>query len=156
MAESLKNKILKLIIAFFLILNILVIAFGYSFLSEENLKISTEIKSKELLLDRTKKSLLEEVQILNASIEDKYSNLAQIKTNINEMQVRINDSSSSFESLDQEKLYYQNKLNSLQIENSNLDSQKNNLQNQVQAMQQQLKMQQAMAAAAVKRRTRSS
>lgn len=162
--DDMRIDIIKGVIAFFLILNIVTLGFGYYLIDNKFTENNNNYNSEVLAVLRKKETLLEDINIVNKSKEDIYANLKQLEQNISVLKTKINDSSKEFSSISDQTVYYQDKLSLVQNKNAELNNQKVILQNQLNVKNQQaalrLKQQQdaANAVASIKpvRRTRSS
>ncbi len=149
---DIKTRLLKMVIGLFLLLNIFVLVFGYNAIEDKFDSNSDYVSSTQENYIRKEETLQEKLDILTTAKTDIYANIKTLTEKTNQLKAKINESMESFQSSADEKLFYQNKIASLQQENSNLKSTKNSLQKQLQQKQQQQAAQQAMA----KAKTRSS
>jgi len=160
MEETLSHKLMKIIIGFFLILNITSLVFGYQMIVSKYNGTNDVLESQFQYWTRNKNSLLDEISILSKSKKDVYENILNIKENLTFFKSKLNESILKFSTGNQQKQYYQDKLDSLQTENQELRIQEISLKAQVKNKQNQLailqKQQQQIANRRRIRRTRAS
>ncbi len=161
--DEIKTDLIKGIIAFLLILNVITLGFGYYIIDNKFKENTIAYNVQILAVSRKEETLIEEINIVNKSKEDIYANLKELEQNISMLKIKINQSNKEFSSISDQTVYYQDKLNLVQNKNTELNNQKNILQNQLTLKNQaaaQLKLQQeqaaAKAAAKPVRTTRSS
>lgn len=162
--DQMRAEMIKGVIAFFLILNIITLGFGYYLIDSKFKENTNNYNNEILIISRKKETLLEEINIVNKSKEDIYANLKELEQNISMLKVKINESNNQFSGVSDKITYYQDKLTLVENKNAELNNQKALLQNQVNLKLQQdalLKQQQAKVVTPAKtvtpvRKTRSS
>lgn len=147
------KKIMRIVIGFFLLLNVLSLSFGYYIIDSKFKDVNNNIDSQYLYVSSKKESILEEINVISKSKEDLYANILTLKDNITLLKTKINQSTQEFESVDAQNSFYLSKLDTLQNANLQLRNQKLTFQKQLQTKQQIALQQQASQQAQLKAKT---
>ena len=148
------NKVLKLIIGIFLILNILTFIFGYNILDNKIKENKNYILYKKKEYMREEEDVLKKLNILSNSKLDVSSNLKVMIKKINYLESELNQSLTQSKDIETSKIDLEDKLNYDKNRNNLLVKKKTLLEKKLQdKINQQI---QAQKRVVVVRRTRSS